>query len=224
MNMLKHHDILNKATDFKTFLLKLDIPDLEQWSKKCTVYIFSGIIRDFFLGNTQKIRDIDIVLDCDNIQDVIHNESIHYNSFGGLKLKKKNISIDVWLLKDTWGIKRKKIAVSPESLLETAFYNFSTIVYNYNTNTFIFKDDFLSFVNNNILDCVYEENPLPELCIVNTIYYQDKFKLELSDNLRSWILSHSKITADYMKIQRSHFGKIIYKEAYINRFINKLKF
>lgn len=224
MNCLKRHDILNKATDFRKYLLKLDIPDLENWSRKCNVYIYSGIIRDFFLGNTRKIRDIDIVLDCDSIADVIHNESINYNRFGGLKLHKNHMSIDVWLLKDTWGIKRKKLEASPESLLETAFYNFSTIVYHYNTNSFIFKEDFLSFINNNMLDCVYEENPLPELCIINTMYYQNKFKLKISENLRLWILSHSKsVTIDYLDIQRSHFGKVIFTEAHIDDYINKLK-
>ncbi len=224
MILLERTDILDKATEFRKYLLTLDIPDLEMWSQKCNVYIFSGIIRDFFLGNTRKIRDVDIVLDCDNLVDVINIESIKYNRFGGLKLNNNNISVDVWLLKDTWGIKRKKIKATPESLLETAFYNFSTIVYNYNTNTFLFKDDFLSFINNNLLDCVYEENPSPGLCIINTMYYQDKFKLKISDNLRAWILSHSKMsTIDYVEIQRSHFGRVIFTEQCINSFINKLR-
>ena len=99
---------------------------LSKIAEKTNVYIFSGIIRNFFLGESF-YRDLDIVVDSlDDIKDLIlHNESdisVKTNSFGGLKLNVNGLNIDLWSIGNTWGIRKEGLNLTPKSLLRTAFF------------------------------------------------------------------------------------------------------
>ncbi|MER1823168.1 hypothetical protein KC982_18395, partial [Proteus mirabilis] len=79
--------------------------------EKNDVFLFSGIIRDYFLykdkSSNFNVRDIDIVVsDIDKFHSIFKNK-IQYkkNSFGGLKLYFNDINIDVWQANLTWGLK-----------------------------------------------------------------------------------------------------------------------
>lgn len=137
-------EIINsQAKAFKFFLKNIVLDEvtydaLELLANHNDVFIFSGIIRDFLTGNFESVRDFDCVIKGLPMRNVDFfdylRDSVNYklNSFGGLKIKRHNLVIDIWRLKDTWGIKEMKAKLNPNSLIDSAFFNFSAIVYDFN--------------------------------------------------------------------------------------------
>lgn len=188
------------------------------------VYIFSGVIRDFFLNIDEVSRDVDIVISGNTLGNVLTDGLKFINQFGGAKVQKNGLTIDVWCLPATWGIRRKKARPTPEELILTSFFNFSSIVYDYKNNQFIVGDAFLDFMNSHTLDYVYPDNPYPDLCVVNTIYYSQKMNCDISERLKHWIHQHEMGTMfhDYEGIQRKHFGEVLYDNRTIEEFIKSI--
>lgn len=201
------------------------IADLDEMAKsRQKVYIFSGVIRDFFLNVDDVSRDVDIVLSGKSIDNVFVDGLKVINQFGGAKVQKNGLTIDVWCLPATWGIRRKKVHSTPEALIQTSFFNFSSILYDYRNQKFIVGDAFLDFMNNRMLDYVYEDNPYPDLCVVNTLYYSQKLNCGISDRLKSWIRQHEKGTMfhEYEEVQRKHFGRVLYDNQTIEEFVKSI--
>jgi hypothetical protein len=201
------------------------VADLDEMAKSHQkVYIFSGVIRDFFLDIDDMPRDVDIVLSGKSIDNVLSDGLKVVNQFGGAKVQKNGLTIDVWCLPLTWGIRRKKVHSTPDELILTSFFNFSSIVYDYKKNQFIVGDAFLDFMNNRTLDYVYSDNPYPDLCVVNTIYYSQKMNCGISERLKRWIYQHEVGTLfhDYEGVQKKHFGKVLYDNQMVEKFIKSL--
>ena len=201
------------------------IADLDELAKsRQKVYIFSGVIRDFFLDIDDIPRDVDIVLSGKSIDNILSDGLKVINQFGGAKVQKNGLTIDVWCLPFTWGIRRKKVRSTPEELILTSFFNFSSIVYDYKNNQFIVGDAFLDFMNNRTLDYVYPDNPYPDLCVVNTMYYSQKMNCGISERLKCWIYQHdvSTLFHDYEGVQKKHFGKVLYDNQMVEKFIKSI--
>lgn len=201
------------------------VADLNKIAKsRRRVYIFSGVIRDFFLNIDEVSRDVDIVISGNTLGNVLTDGLKFINQFGGAKVQKNGLTIDVWCLPATWGIRRKKARPTPEELILTSFFNFSSIVYDYKNNQFIVGDAFLDFMNSHTLDYVYPDNPYPDLCVVNTIYYSQKMNCDISERLKHWIHQHEMGTMfhDYEGIQRKHFGRVLYDNQMVKNFIKSI--
>lgn len=144
----KFTDFIDSQADFFKYYLQECLSEemrsiLNAISLKTEVYVFSGMIRNFFLGESC-FRDLDIVVgdvNCviDAINAATENVDFSINSFGGLKVKIQNLSIDLWELDKTWGIQNESMELSPYSLLRTAFFNFSAIVFDYNKTRFYYE-------------------------------------------------------------------------------------
>lgn len=242
IRLWNRRSIGKESAVFKNYLRELCsmdmflLHDIEKLAQEQEVYVFSGIIRDFFLeipnheilqGKKKKRspRDLDFVLDGDCKADMFTAGNVHVNQYGGLKLEWGNVTVDVWSLEETWGIIEDGKPVTPQSLLETSFFNFSAIVYDYNKEKFIIGRPFLDFLNTNILDVVYEKNPKPDLCIVNTLYYKEKLKCIIGQRLSQWIINQyeSNPMMEYDTVQQRHFGKILYDKKKISQFVENLK-
>lgn len=178
-------------------------------SQRTEVYIFSGVIRNFLLGFKEN-RDMDIVVsDMDAVNvcaDEIHGSDISRNSFGGYKVKIDGTTIDIWALGNTWGIVKKNMRRTPYSLARTAFFNFSSIVYDLNRKAFIFENNFCFFLRTNAMDVVFPENPNITLCILNTIYYAKKYKFPVAYNLCKWIVCHYREDLPFDNVEKAHFN------------------
>lgn len=221
--------IQHQAKAFKYFLRnivldKLSYQVLEHTARRCDVFIFSGIIRDFLTGEYECSRDFDCVINGlflkeRTIIDYLKDSTYKINSFGGLKIKRPNLVIDVWRLQDTWGIKEMKADVNPNSLIKSAFFNFSAIVYDFKREKFIFDENFCKFLENRSMDVVYEENPNIPLCLVNIYHYNHKYLFSISLRMAGWIKSHYSNGMDLESIQRRHFGRVIYPQSDIESFI-----
>jgi len=188
------------------------LKNISQWTD---VYIFSGVIRNFLLGFKEN-RDMDVVvLDMDAVNvyaEEIQRGDISRNSFGGYKVKVDGITIDIWALENTWGIVEKNMRRTPYSLARTAFFNFSSIVYDLNRKVFIFENDFCFFLRTNAMDVVFTENPNITLCILNTIYYAKKYKFPVAFDLCKWIISHYREDLPFDDVEKAHFNSKVVSE------------
>ncbi|HXS58678.1 MAG TPA: hypothetical protein VN726_21265 [Hanamia sp.] len=194
-------------------------------SEQTEVYIFSGIIRNFFL-NTSSNRDIDIVLEREvELETIFANCVIKKNSFGGYKIFVEDITLDIWFLQNTWALKTQPVLnfELEKYIPSTAFFNFSSIVFSLNKKEFYFTKHFLRFLRDKKLDVVYKPNANYSLCIVNTFYYSEKFNLRISDSLKHYIYDlYKKIGTNYQEIQIKHFGSILYSDEDISMKISSL--
>ncbi|NIH20291.1 hypothetical protein [Morganella morganii] len=235
-NIIKSHEyafheyLVNRFPDFTNEIINVLLEE------KNDVFLFSGIIRDYFLHRDKKldfdVRDLDIVvLDINKFKKTIENKIKHKkNSFGGLKLYFNEITIDVWQTNLTWGLNTITKINNNNNIInilpETVFFNCSSILFDFQSKTFIEDNNnhFQSFIESKILDIVLEENPLPELCILNTIHYTNKYNLKVSEKLAYYVTStFPKINKNrLMQIQKNHFNKIIYEINQLQREVEKL--
>jgi hypothetical protein len=135
------------------------IKDVSELTK---VFIFSGVIRNFFLRE-RNTRDIDIILEKEvDFISLIPDAEIKKNSFGGYKVSYCNTTIDLWYLEQTWAFKNDHFEVFDfgleQKVPDTAFFNFSSIVYSFNDKKFYYTEHFLSFLKDQEIDYVYEKN------------------------------------------------------------------
>lgn len=199
--------------------------------KHTSLYLFSGIIRDFFVAPKSVIRDVDLVYDTENdinIEYLLLNYKFKKNSFGGYKIFIKNYIVDIWNLNETWGLNKGQLTFkfnSLHKLPDTTFFNFSSIVYSLNENEFIVGRPFLDFIKKKEIDLVMEENPFPELCVINTMYYQKKMNFKLSKKLREYIINKEEIIpiTELLDIQIKHFNEILFDEDEIHYFFDEQK-
>ena len=224
-------DIRLQEESFKLYL-KYVLQEEELWkilnflAEHNKVYVFSGVIRDFLTGMTCPVRDVDLVVKktahLDLLLRNLRNIEVRRNSFGGFKLKYKHLTFDIWGISDTWNIKLHNLNPNPYILINTVFFNFSAIVFDFQKEKFIYNQKFLKFLNTYEMDVVNELNPNNALCIINTLYYHHKYGFSIGKNLSKWIRKHFDTHMDFEGVQKSHFGKILYSKSDIEKFQKSL--
>lgn len=228
--------IISKNEEFYSYLTQTvinstDIERLHQIYKHGEIYLFSGVIRDYFLGKNLDVRDLDFVFrfqDLFNFRVLLRNLNdsnldVRFNSFKGLKIKLDgHPDIDCWLLQDTWGIKHKKQDPTINALLDSAFFNFSAIAYDIKNHKFIFSENFVNFLTSKEMDVVMEENPNIPLCLYNIYHYSQRLHLRISDRLKNWILRNYSSEINFDKIQEKHNGHIEYTNNEIHNFLKNI--
>jgi hypothetical protein len=200
--------------DFLEKTLANDVFDfLNSLRQQTEVYLFSGVIRNYFLKN-YSIRDLDLVIKSEsNLQELFSKYEHRRNSFGGYKFSIGDLEIDLWSIDKTWAFKNHQMILGFELdkyMPLTAFFNFSSIIYSTNEKKFIYSKYFLTFLRDREIDVVYEPNANYQLCVVNSFYYADRYKLKISDNLKKLIIRlYHREPKDYQEIQKKHFGQIL---------------
>jgi len=193
---------------------------------KTNSYIFGGVIVDFLNKNSNH-RDIDIVVE--NLTEKHLEELKKYrfqrNSFGGYKITIDNLNIDLWLLNNTWAIKRNNYLNFDlfKLLPSTAFFSSTAIIYAIKEKKLYYKDSFIQSILNKKIDIIFEENPYPELCIVKSYqYYLEKYKF--SSQLEEYIIKNFiKKQSALEQIQMKHYGFVKYPMKDLCEFYNKIK-
>ncbi len=199
---------------------------LKGLSEKTNVYIFSGVIRNYFL-RIKENRDLDLVLENEiELQELLSDYKISINSFGGYKIDIENLNIDLWFMNNTWSVKNHQLTLNfqlDKYIPQTAFFNFSAVMFLYKTKEFIYTKHFLRFLRDKKIEMVYAPNPNNALCIVNTFYYSDKFKMKIGDKLKEHIKRISTTNLEQtIDVQRKHFGRVIYSIDELKKQIDKL--
>jgi hypothetical protein len=198
---------------------------LDKLSNVTQVLIFSGVIRNFILDK-RGCRDLDIVLtDKVSIEEFFNPSLLKRNSFGGYKIQYNGLTVDLWYLEETWDLKDKMVL--PFDLMSyipsTAFFNFSSVVYNYTTKKFIATNDFLKFIKTKEMDIVNERNINKHLCIVNTFYYRDTYALKISNRLAKYVKKYFAVLPDkYSAVQIKHWGFVRYSYHTLSNMVSDL--
>ena len=107
-------------------------------------------------------------------------------------------------------LQEEKKKANVNALINSAFFNFSAVAYDFNNQKFVYSEDFRKFLSLKVLDVVYEKNPNLPLCIVNTLYYSKQYELPLGTKLAKWIVEHYQPEFDYGPVQEHHWGKVVY--------------
>lgn len=200
---------------------------LKDLSDLFEVLIFSGIIRDFFINTYGPARDLDLVVDGDKIS--VSNYLDKFlpvrNSFGGYKITIGSVKVDIWHIEDTWAYSNSKVdfeLFQDYNLPNTAFFNFSSVVFDFNNSEFIPSTSFNHFLETKELDMVLKDNPMPQLCIVNTIYYMTKFNLNVSSKLKNYCLQYFEKFSeeDFNKVQLKHFNEVKYDYSFLKTYMH----
>ena len=195
---------------------------IDSVSAQVPVFVFSGVIRDFFL-NKYAIRDIDFVImnskEVNIPLSLLRPITIGKNRFDGYKLLSKDLTIDCWDVAKTWGIRQEGMKETAESLLKTAFFNFSAIVYDYNRKEFLISDDFCKFLVTHTMEVIFPKNPKIETCIVNTLYYADHFDFKIGRSLRNWIIKNYRLDLDFASAQMRRYQQVFYSNEVIRFFV-----
>lgn len=225
-------DVINsQAKAFKFFLQsvvldKVTFHAVKLLASQNEVFIFSGIIRDFLTGDIESVRDFDCVIKNMSMSNInvgyLRESDYKLNSFGGLKIKRRNLVIDIWRLKDTWGIREMKAKLNPNSLIASAFFNFSAIVYDFNKEKFIFDKNFCIFLATKTMDVVYGKNPNIPLCLVNIYHYNRKYLFAISLKMAGWVKAHYHHGMNFIPVQMKHFGAVLYKQDDIESFLTEI--
>lgn len=192
------------------------------------VYVFSGVIRDYFLQRRQNLRDIDLVIENEVDWMAIfrkyrHDIKVKINSYGGLKVRIEDLCADVWTMQRTWGLMHKGVAATPQNLIRTAFFNFSAIAYLLNRRRFYIHKAFAQFIENREIGVLYKENPNVPLCIVNSMYYYKELGMSLSLELCRWIVTHYSMFDDYAAPQLAHWGCVRFSREDILLFVSQCR-
>lgn len=195
-------------------------------SAKTEVYLFSGIIRNYFLKHYFK-RDVDVVIGKEiDVFEEFSEYEITKNSFGGYKIMFPSEPLDLWFIKDTWAFRHSQTTLNfnlEKKIPETVFFNFSSIIYSLNNKEFFYTDDFVKFLKYRKLDYVFEQNPNYALCIVNTFYYADTYQLKISNRLHKFIADvYESKELDLISVQMKHFGKVVYENAELEKRIKDI--
>ena len=68
------------------------------------------------------------------------------------------------------------------------------------------------------MEVVYPRNPRIATCIVNALYYADKYEFVIGESLRKWVVRYYDTALDYRAAQESRFNSIVYSDALIRAF------
>jgi len=219
------HTIINSRVE--TFINEL--------SDNHTTYLFSGVLRNYFLNIYEQPRDLDIVLKrkmpSSNLIHILNKYGNYkLNAFGGFKINIKGLSIDIWYIEDTWAIKNNFVKTLNEpietTVLKSTFFNFSSILYNFKDNKFIYNKIFEDFYKSKTIDIVVEDNLSELLCLINIVYYSEKFELNLSTKVKQYFICRFKnyTRQNFDDIQIKHFNTIKYDYPLLDKFYKNLNY
>lgn len=138
------------------------------------VFIFGGALRDIsLLGAPHFNSDVDIVVqvhDSDAFMDILARHQAIQNKFGGHRVRFGRWSFDVWELSRTWAFSKGVVEPrGPLSLLETTFFNWDAILYDWRSGSLHHGRNYFSDLSQKYLELVLEENPNTVGALVRTL-------------------------------------------------------
>lgn len=192
---------------FKQYLYR-NVPQLKEFQKHLlnefeNAYIFSGVIRDFFMGEKEFSKDIDIVYYNSSL-DLYQNdakvidicklmnlkfERVDGDSYSNTTLKFDNaIFCDVFSLTDAITIRGEaESKKNIKTLIDSAFFNFSNIAYDLSNERFIYGKWFEEFLKCGVVDKIGHNFFSPYLQLAKTIAFIHKHPdFTLGDRLKTY--------------------------------------
>ena len=136
---------------------------LDELTSKVDVYIYGGVIRDIALYGVDLFKsDIDIVFTGDEtaLNSIWTKYGAERNNFGGHRLNVDHWQVDIWPAEATWAFKKGyRRFESIESMLDTTITNWDAILYHWEDEKIICKEDYFKELSSYYLDVVFDKNP-----------------------------------------------------------------
>lgn len=147
---------------------------IEEVSVCADVFVFGGALRDIsLLGAPRFNSDVDTVVqihDHDAFGNILDRFDALQNKFGGHRVRLGRWNFDVWEVARTWAFSAGEVeSRSHLSLLETTFFNWDAILYDWRTGSLHHKQDYFSELSTKYLELVLEANPNTVGALVRTL-------------------------------------------------------
>jgi len=138
------------------------------------VFVFGGALRDIsLLGVPQFSSDVDIVVqvhDPDVFQKILDQHEAKQNKFGGYRVSLGRWKFDMWEVARTWAFSSGAVeAHGPLSLLDTTFFNWDAILYDWQSGSLHHRQGYFSNLSEKYLELVLEDNPNAIGALVRTL-------------------------------------------------------
>ena len=138
------------------------------------VFIFGGALRDISLLGAPSFRsDVDTVVqvhDREAFADILVRQHAVQNKFGGYRVRFGRWNFDVWEISRTWAFSEGIVeASSPLSLLQTTFFNWDAILYDWRLGSLHHSQNYFSDLSQRYLELVLEDNPNTIGALVRTL-------------------------------------------------------
>lgn len=201
----------SNVTEFLDFMTDV-VPDGD-------LYLFGGVLRDFaFYGRKGFKSDIDLVVEgnWDGCRSFLEQHNAHRNKFGGYRLVVGGELVDIWCARHTWAVVQGHVAYTGiSSLLETTVLNWDAILMNWRTRRIICSEDYLTMLQQRIMDVVLEHNPNPKGMAVR-VFRHLGLKEAKSISLRAAVYM-AKSARLYTYEQLVDYELTSYGDSYIDR-------
>ena len=158
------------------------------------VAIFGGLLRDLCLETNRTFySDIDVVIETDDergLASKVAKFDAMKNSFGGYRLQYRKWKIDVWPLRKTWAFREGLVkGESFDSLLETTFFDWDALVFNWSKSKVYSIENYLEKLNERVVGINLRENPNDIGMIVRALRLIEKRDAKLSHDLSEYVFS-----------------------------------
>lgn len=147
---------------------------IDEVSVCADIFVFGGALRDISLhGALSFVGDVDTVVqvhDGEALMEVLGRYEAVQNKFGGHRVRFGRWNFDVWEVSRTWAFAEGVVeAHGPLSLLETTFFNWDAILYDWRSGSLHHGQDYFSDLSQRYLELVLEENPNAVGALVRTL-------------------------------------------------------
>ncbi|MFN0263371.1 hypothetical protein ACKTEK_05765 [Tepidamorphus sp. 3E244] len=137
---------------------------IDEVSDCADVFVFGGALRDISLfGSPGFSSDVDTVVqvhDAEALVGLMGRYQAVRNRFGGHRVRFGRWNFDVWEVSRTWAFAEGVVeAHSPLSLLETTFFNWDAILYDWRSGSLHHGENYFPDLSNKYLELVLQDNP-----------------------------------------------------------------
>jgi hypothetical protein len=190
-------------------------------------FVFGGVLREITLSHHPCIRDLDIVIDDTGFPEFknrFRNCVLGKNSFNGLRLLVEGFKVDAWPLSSTWAFQTGAVqGASFHRLQDTTFLNVDSILREITPNKNgirLYGDRFMQALENQTMDIVLQDNPLPNLAAVRAIRLHIHQGFSLSKRLAEYINHYLNNTEIGQVVEQyySHYNRSLGSEESLARF------
>ncbi|MBD2615891.1 hypothetical protein H6G94_32365 [Nostoc punctiforme FACHB-252] len=158
--------------------------------------VFGGWVRDhvysYVLKQNFQPRDIDVVvdgLDFHQLQKLLPSDN-KVNIFGGFSIETSTNRIDIWLLKDTYLIKKLNFELNFDKLPQTTVFRINSIIFKPEqlwSVPDIFDFGCIDALKDKVLDFQSSFIPFPEIQVARAIVYSIKLNLKMKPEIINFI-------------------------------------
>lgn len=152
------------------------------------VYLYGTCITDLYFGI--KPKDFDCVVDIKNSEDILKflmyfKIPFERTSFGGYRFEYGGLKIDLWNLKDTYGLDKEDKDI--KALLSLCILNVQSVIYDISRRQIFVDEKWPLALNRRLLDYVNLKTLYPEKLEKQTLKLKERYKFNISYGLQKAI-------------------------------------